>query len=44
MKKKNRRDLSDGSNDVMPDITTIEDKQELSDIMTILNIVKEFIE
>lgn len=37
-------EFSDGTNDIMPDITTIEDKQELSDIMTILNIVKDFIE
>lgn len=42
--KKNRRDLSDGSNDIMPDITTIEDQQDLYYIITILNIVEEFIE
>lgn len=28
----------------MPDVTTIEDKQELHNVMTILNIVKEFLE
>lgn len=37
-------EFSDGTNDIMPDITTIEDKQELWDVMTILNIVKDFIE
>lgn len=37
-------EFSDGTNDIMPDITTIENKQELNDIITILNIIKEFIE
>lgn len=37
-------EFSDGTNDVMPDITTIEDKQEVNNVMTILNIVKEFLE
>lgn len=37
-------EFSDGTNDVMPDVTTIEDKQEVNNVMTILNIVKEFLE
>lgn len=37
-------EFSDGTNDVMPDVTTIEDKQELHNVMTILNIVNEFLE
>lgn len=36
-------EFSDETNDIMPDITTIEDKQDLYYIMTILNIVEEFI-
>lgn len=37
-------EFSDGTNDIMPDVTTIEDKQEVNNVMTILNIVKEFLE
>lgn len=37
-------EFSDGTNDIMPDVTTIEDKQDVNNVMTILNIVKEFLE